>query len=98
MQQLSRQSVENLLDLVEIKLSCIQVLDREDQREQENLETCHDELLEIREELARHAAAAVRARQTTRGRAWSWRTELRPLAASTRLGSGSVRFFRDSRR
>jgi hypothetical protein len=51
MQQLSRQSVENLLDLVEIKLSCIQVLDREDQREQENLETCHDELLEIREEL-----------------------------------------------
>lgn len=51
MQQLSRQSVENLLDLVEIKLSCIQVLDREDQREQENLETCRDELLEIREEL-----------------------------------------------
>ncbi len=51
MQQLSRQSVENLLDLVEIMLSCIQVLDREDQREQENLETSHDELLEIREEL-----------------------------------------------
>lgn len=49
--QLSRQSLENLIDLVEIKLSCIQVLDREDQRELEHLETCRDELLEIRQEL-----------------------------------------------
>lgn len=42
---LSRQSIENLLDLVEIKLSTLQVLDREDEREQRCLEGCRTELL-----------------------------------------------------
>jgi hypothetical protein len=49
--QLSKQSIENLLDLVEIKLSCIQVLDRDDAREQKHLETCRNELLGIQEEV-----------------------------------------------
>ena len=42
---LSRRSLETLLDLVEVKLSCMQVLDREDQREFELLEGCKRELL-----------------------------------------------------
>jgi hypothetical protein len=49
--QLFKQSIENLLDLVEIKLSCIQVLDRDDAREQKHLETCRNGLLGIREEV-----------------------------------------------
>ena len=48
---LSKQSIDNLLDLVEIKLSCIQVLDREDAREQKNLECCRHELLGLRDEI-----------------------------------------------
>lgn len=49
---LSRRSIENLLDLVEIKLSAIQVLDREDAREVRHLETCRRELLALRAETA----------------------------------------------
>lgn len=42
---LSRRSLETLLDLVEVKLSCMQVLDREDARELDLLEGCKRELL-----------------------------------------------------
>lgn len=42
---LSKNSIENLLDLVEIKLSCIEVIDREDARELKQLRSCRDELL-----------------------------------------------------
>ena len=45
---LSKQSVETLLDLVEIKLSCFEVWDREDRREQKALEACKRELLQAR--------------------------------------------------
>jgi hypothetical protein len=48
---LSRQSIENLLDLVEIKLSAMQVLDREDARELRHLETCRRELLVLQTEM-----------------------------------------------
>lgn len=41
---LSKKSIEALLDLVEIKLSCIQVLDREDAREVKNLQDARNEL------------------------------------------------------
>lgn len=41
---LTRRSIETLLDLVEIKLSCMEILDREDQREQTFLERCREEL------------------------------------------------------
>ena len=41
---LSRRVVETLLDLVEIKLSCMEVHDREDTREATCLEACRDEL------------------------------------------------------
>lgn len=41
---LSRRAIETLTDLVEIKLSCLQVFDREDAREQVTLEACRREL------------------------------------------------------
>ena len=42
--ELSKKSIEALLDLVEIKLSCIQVLDREDAREVKMLQDARNEL------------------------------------------------------
>ena len=41
---LSKQVIDTLLDLVEIKLSCFEVYDREDTRELEGLERCVQEL------------------------------------------------------
>ena len=41
---LSRKAIETLVDLVEIKLSCLEVYDREDSRELVNLQQCRDEL------------------------------------------------------
>ena len=37
-------TLETLIDLVEIKLSCMEVIDREDGREYANLERCLGEL------------------------------------------------------
>ena len=48
---LSKQSIENLLDLVEIKISALQIVDRDDQRELQNLETCRSELLGMQDEI-----------------------------------------------
>jgi hypothetical protein len=45
---LSPRSVDTLLDLVEIKLSCIEVIDREDARELAILETARRELAAIK--------------------------------------------------
>jgi hypothetical protein len=47
MPQLSQRSIETLLDLVEIKLSCLEVYDREDAREKAYLETSRRELLSM---------------------------------------------------
>ncbi len=41
---LSKRVVETLIDLVEIKLSCVEVYDREDKREIVGLERCRQEL------------------------------------------------------
>ncbi|HYH39591.1 MAG TPA: hypothetical protein VD860_15315 [Azospirillum sp.] len=41
---LSKRCVETLLDLAEIKLSCLEITDREDAREKELLERCIQEL------------------------------------------------------
>ncbi len=46
---LSKRVVETLIDLVEIKLSCIEVYDREDKREIAGLERCRQELQDLRE-------------------------------------------------
>ncbi|MFQ6019060.1 MAG: hypothetical protein ACE5KF_12805 [Kiloniellaceae bacterium] len=50
---LSKHVVETLIDLVEIKLSCVEVYDREDSREVKSLEHCRRELEAL---AARHAA------------------------------------------
>ena len=42
---LSRKALETLVDLVEIKLSCLEVYDREDNRELVTLQQARDELL-----------------------------------------------------
>jgi len=44
---LSRSTVETLIDLVEIKLSCVEVYDRDDSRELANLQRCKDELMDL---------------------------------------------------
>lgn len=41
---LSKQSIETLIDLVEIKISYMDVLDRDDAKELRGLERCRDEL------------------------------------------------------
>ena len=41
---ISKRTVETLIDLVEVKLSYMQVSDREDQREMSQLESCRREL------------------------------------------------------
>jgi hypothetical protein len=41
---LSKRSIEMLLDLVEIKLSYMDISDREDARDQQVLERCREEL------------------------------------------------------
>lgn len=41
---LSKRCIETLLDLVEIKLSCMEITDREDMREKELLDRCIQEL------------------------------------------------------
>jgi hypothetical protein len=59
MPQLSQRSIETLLDLVEIKLSCLEVYDREDAREKAYLETSRRELMSM---LQSKRAPAVRDR------------------------------------
>jgi hypothetical protein len=46
---LSKRVVETLIDLVEIKLSCVEVYDREDKREIAGLERCRQELQKLLE-------------------------------------------------
>ncbi|MDR1983195.1 MAG: hypothetical protein LBQ08_05390 [Holosporaceae bacterium] len=45
---LSRQSLDILLDLVEIKLSAIMILDKDDAKEVQRLKICRNELLTSR--------------------------------------------------
>jgi hypothetical protein len=56
---LTRRSIATLLDLVEIKLSCIEVVDREDHRELKALRACREEL---RQMLERQPARSVAVR------------------------------------
>jgi hypothetical protein len=49
---LSKRSITTLLDLVEIKLSCIEVIDREDAKEMAALETAKRELTTIMQHVA----------------------------------------------
>ena len=53
---MSRRTRETLIDLVEIKLSCLEVSDREDARELANLECCLGELRKAMSGKGRRAA------------------------------------------
>ena len=56
---LSKQVLETLIDLVEIKLSCVEVYDREDAREVSALEQCRRELQALLTQGARVGPGAV---------------------------------------
>lgn len=62
----SKRSIETLLDLVEIKLSTMEVTDRDDARELAMLECARDELRELQSALAaqRGRRPAVQSKQT----------------------------------
>ncbi len=65
---LSKRSIEILLDLVEIKLSYMDISDREDARDLQILERCRDELRSL--ERAPHSVVVPReARRPGRPRA-----------------------------
>ena len=66
---LSKNVVETLIDLVEIKLSCMEIYDREDSREIAGLEKCKNELLALGQEGKAAAAAVVAFAGRPRGRA-----------------------------
>lgn len=57
---LSKRSIEMLLDLVEIKLSYMDISDREDARDMEVLERCRSELQSLDRQPAENVAAFVR--------------------------------------
>lgn len=61
---LSGKSLEALVDLVEIKLSCVEIFDREDAREVKVLERCRDELVALR-----RAGGSAKVIEMPRGRA-----------------------------
>ncbi len=56
---ISKRTLETLIDLVEIKLSCMEVYDREDARELANLERCLGELRTIMTGAARGSAVVA---------------------------------------
>ena len=61
---LSGRSLEALMDLVEIKLSCVEIFDREDAREVKILEYCREELAALR-----HQVGSAKVIEMPRGRA-----------------------------
>jgi len=65
---LTKNSLETLIDLVEIKLSCMEVFDRDDAREVANLEACLKELRELAGLPDTMSGAVVAFPPRTRGR------------------------------
>lgn len=57
---LSTKTIETLIDLVEIKLSCFEIYDRDDRKVQKDLEHCLDELTAIVGGAGKTGAAALR--------------------------------------
>ena len=68
---LSQRTLDTLVDLVEIKLSCLEIYDREDGRELQNLERCRDELVNMTRKLGKSSAevVAIDAKKTRRKQA-----------------------------
>ncbi len=68
---LSRGTVETLIDLVEIKLSCVEVYDRDDARELARLEQSRRELLAMAGREDGEPAEIVKISRGARGRSRS---------------------------
>ena len=66
---MSERTLETLTDLVEIKLSMMEVFDRDDARELANLERCRDELVNMTRGLKKGDVVAMPARKRGRRRA-----------------------------
>lgn len=62
---LSKQSIETLMDLVEIKISYMDVLDRDDAKELRVLERCRDELKSFTGTATADVVPFVRAQRRT---------------------------------
>ena len=56
---LSMRTLETLVDLVEIKLSCVEIYDRDDARELQNLEHCRNELVEMTRNITKSGGEIV---------------------------------------
>ncbi len=66
---LSKQCLETLIDLVEIKLSCMEVWDRDDARELARLKQARGELMQLSgREIAAEGGEVVALPQRRRGR------------------------------
>ena len=65
---LSRGTVETLIDLVEIKLSCVEVYDRDDARELARLEQGRRELLALAGRESEEPTEIVKISRGARGR------------------------------
>ena len=63
MAMLTHKSIETLIDLVEIKLSCIEVWDRDDRRERDALALVLKDLQTMEKSVARSGRINVRLRQ-----------------------------------
>lgn len=61
---LSKRTIETLIDLVEIKLSCMEVFDREDAREQAALELAVKELSSLLPQKAKAPVVTLHKPQT----------------------------------
>ncbi len=65
---ITHRTLETLIDLVEIKLSCLEVYDRDDARELANLENCLNELKLLAGGLAQDDRPVVKFPARGRGR------------------------------
>ena len=65
---ITRRTLETLIDLVEIKLSCLEVYDRDDARELANLENCLSELNLLAGRQAQESRPVVKFPARGRGR------------------------------
>ena len=69
---LSKRSIEMLLDLVEIKLSYMDISDREDARDMQVLERCRSELQSLAVERDNHTLGFAPAPECQE-RQWRWK-------------------------
>jgi hypothetical protein len=65
---ITERSLETLIDLVEIKLSCMEIYDKDDARELANLEHCLNELNQLAGRRGKGKSPVVKFPERGRGR------------------------------